>query len=198
VERAARPLTTRDTVLLITHAAGDSVAGRTVMQKLAYFCGLGLNVGLGHRPHFYGPYSSKIEDAVANAVLAGELRETVERMPHWQGGPDVLKYTYDLTEAGKQRVDGLIEHNAQAWDRVRDGVLGIRAVLPELDQKTLSSAAKTYLIISESDEGVAEEEIPELAKRLGWDLDAEQVRKTIELLERLNLLADDEAVPAGT
>lgn len=46
MERAARPLTTRDTVLLITHAAGDQVAGRTVMQKLAYFTGLGLHTAL--------------------------------------------------------------------------------------------------------------------------------------------------------
>lgn len=84
MERVARPLTTRDTVLLITHAAGDTVGGRTIMQKLAYFSGLGLNTGLGHRPHYYGPYSSKVEDAVSNAVIAGELHETVERMPHWR------------------------------------------------------------------------------------------------------------------
>ena len=190
MERAARPVTTRDTVLLITHAAGDRIAGRTVMQKLAYFCGLGLNTALGHRAHFYGPYSSQVEDAVSNAVIAGELHETVERMPHWHGGPDVLKYTYDLTEAGKARVDGLIEHNSQAWDRVRDAVEGIRAVLPNLDQKTLSSAAKTFLIISESEEGVEEAEIPELAKRLGWELDPDQVSKTVALLERLDLLDD--------
>lgn len=93
MDGTARPLTTRDTILLITHAAGDQVAGRTVMQKLAYFAGLGLNTGLGHRAHFYGPYSSRVEHAVSNAVIAGQLHETVERMPHWRGGPDVLKYT---------------------------------------------------------------------------------------------------------
>ena len=192
MDRAARPLTTRDTILLITHAAGDRVAGRTAMQKLAYFTALGLNIALGHRPHFYGPYSSKVEDAVCNAVIAGELRETVERMPHWRGGPDVLKYTYELTELGKARVDGLIEHNSEGWDRVRDAVRAVRAVLPTLDQKTLSSAAKTYLIISESEEGVDEREIPALAHRLGWELSADQVRDTVAVLETLNLLADDD------
>ena len=190
MESAARPVTTRDIVLLIVHAAGRQVAGRTVMQKLAYFTGLSLNTALGHRAHFYGPYSSKVEDAVSNAVIAGELRETVERMPDWRGGPDVLKYTYDLTEAGEVRVDELIEHNSAEWDQVRDSVKAIKNVLPELDQKTLSSAAKTYLIISESAEGVAESEIPAMASRLGWELSGEQVRGTVDLLERLNLLAD--------
>ena len=184
-----RPLTTRDTVLLITHAAGDEVVGRTVMQKLAYFSGLGLNTSLGHRAHFYGPYSSKVEDAVGNAVVAGEMREMVERMEDWYGGPDLQRYTYRLTPEGKERVDRLIESNSGEWDRIRDSVHAVKKVLPTLDQKTLSSAAKTFLIISESPEGVAMADIPSLAKKLGWDLEPEQVSKTIELLKRLDLIS---------
>jgi uncharacterized protein YwgA len=187
VGSASRPLTTRDTILLIAHAADNKVEGRTVMQKLAYFTSLGLGSGLGHRAHFYGPYSAKVEDAVANAVIAGELRETVERMPDWRGGPDVLKYTYEITPEGSSRVDHLIENNSDEWDRVRDSVAAVRKVLPELDQKTLSAAAKTYLIISES-EGVTESAIPELAKELGWQIDAGQVHSMVDLLERLGLL----------
>ena len=188
-------MTTRDTILLITHAAGDRVGGRTIMQKLAYFTGLGLNTGLGHRPHYFGPYSSKVEDAVANAVIAGELHETAERLADWRGGPDVLKYTYELTASGKVRVDRLIEHSSAEWERVREAVRAIQAVLPGLDQKTLSAAAKTYLIISESDEGVDEADIPVLAKRLGWELDATQVSDTVTLLERLDLLDDATGLP---
>jgi hypothetical protein len=102
----------------------------------------------------------------------------------------VLKYTYDLTASGKARVDRLIEHNSSEWDQVRVAVHAIQAVLPGLDQRTLSAAAKTYLIISESDEGVDEVDIPVLAERLGWELDAGQVRDTVMLLERLDLLDD--------
>ncbi len=188
MERSARPLTTRDTILLITHANDDEVGGRTVMQKLAYFTALALNVHLEHRAHFFGPFSSRVEDALGNAVIAGELRETTERFPDWRGGPDLLKYTYDLTPAGKRRVDALIEHNSADWDQIRDSVRLIRGVLPGLDQKTLSAAAKTYLIISESETGVDEEQIPDLARRLGWELDADQVSNTMKLLGRLDLV----------
>ena len=186
--RSARPLTTRDMILLITHAAGDQVGGRTVMQKLAYFTALGLNTRLGHRPHFFGPFSSKVEDAVGNAVIAGELSETTDRFPDWRGGPDVLKYTYQLTQSGKERVDRLIEDSSNEWDHVRDSVHGIQHVLPGLDQKTLSAAAKTYLIISASEAGVDEGEVPNLARRLGWELNADQVSNTVKLLEQLDLL----------
>lgn len=147
VDRPPRSLTIRETVLLITHASGDTVAGRTIMQKLAYFTGLRLSTGMGHRPHFYGPFSSKVEDAVSNAVLAGDLHETVERMPHRSGGPDLRKYTYVLTENGKRRVEDLIEHRPEQWGCVRDAVHVIKEVLPTFDQETLSTAANTYLVI---------------------------------------------------
>jgi uncharacterized protein YwgA len=191
-----RPVTTRDTVLLIVHAAGDIVAGRTVMQKLAYFAGLGRPAPLGHKPHYYGPYSSQVEDAVGNAVIAGELRETVERMPGWGRGPDVLKYTYELEAAGKTRVDRLIEDHHEEWDTVRDAVNAIKQVVPTLDQKTLSTAAKTHLIVIESagEDGVVPlNDIPELAKSLGWDISPEQVETTVELLGQLGLVARTES-----
>jgi uncharacterized protein YwgA len=191
VERAGKPLSTRDTVLLIALAVGEDVRGRTLMQKLAYFSGLELGVALGHRPHYYGPYSAKIEDALSNAVIAGELHETVERMPDWSGGPDLLRYTYTLQDRGKQRAQSAaVEHPAE-WTRIRTAVCHIKEVLPSLDQKTLSAAAKTYLIIDESDGGVDEQEIPGLAQRLGWSLTPAEVSQTIEILNRLGLLEDE-------
>ena len=194
MEPTERRLTTRDTVLLIIHAADDQVAGRTVLQKLAYFSGLGLGTGLGHRPHYYGPYSTKVEEALNNAVIAGEVHETAERMRDWSGNADLFKYTYDLQPPGKARVDELIEHHPEEWDSVRDAVHGVKKVLPTLDQKTLSSAAKTYLIISESEHGVDETDIPKMARGLGWRLSKTQVKTTVELLEQLDLVArHDEA-----
>lgn len=164
------------------------------MQKLAYFCGLELGTPLGYRPHYFGPYSAKVEDALSNATIAGDLRETVEQIPSWWGesGPDVMKYTYELKAEGRDRVTRVIEDHPEEWRRVKGAVDAIKDVLPSLDTKTLSSAAKTYLIISESEEGVEEAEIPKLAKRLGWNLDRRQVSTTVELLSQLELIDDSE------
>lgn len=188
MERNRKPLTTRDIVLLITHASDDEVGGRTVMQKLAYFTSLNLKSNLEHRAHFFGPFSSKVEDAISNAVVAGELHETVERFPDWHGGPDVRKYTYMLTGNGKKRVNNLIEHERQTWDVIDRSVSAISDALPGLDQKTLSAAAKTYLIVSESAGPVELEKIPALARRLGWHLEDHQVDTTVSVLKKLDLL----------
>jgi uncharacterized protein YwgA len=192
MEHPVRPLTTREAILLIVHANGNRVTGRTVLQKLAYFSSLSLGRPLGHRAHYYGPYSRVVEDAAANAVIAGTLRETAERMTGWGGGPERLKYTYDLEPSGQARVDELIESHADDWHKIRSAVGAVKGVLPDLDQKTLSSAAKTYLIISESDgEGVDPKEIPAMAEQLGWDLDGNQVEQTIEILKKLALITPE-------
>jgi uncharacterized protein YwgA len=159
------------------------------MQKLAYFAGLGLGTPLGHRPHFYGPYSSRVEDALEQAVIAGHLHETVERISGWSGDePDVLKYTYDLTAEGRKRTAVLISAHKQEAQRISSAVDAIRSVLPSLNQKMLSSAAKAYLILNESDGPVREDEIPDLARRLGWELTPAQVTETVKLLENLGLV----------
>jgi uncharacterized protein YwgA len=194
VESTERPLTTRDTVLLISDAVGGTVGGRTVMQKLAYFSSIFLSSPFGHRAYYYGPYSSKVDDALSVASIAGELYETADRMSDWNSGPDIVRYTYSLTDAGKQRVGRIKEEAPAQWERVANAVVAVRKAVPDLNQKMLSSAAKTYLIISDSDEQIEEGDIPDLAKGLGWELSPEQVEKTVSILQQLGLVEDTSAL----
>jgi hypothetical protein len=92
-------------------------------------------------------------------------------------------------------VERLVKDHPSEWDQIRSSVQAVRAVLPTLDQQTLSSAAKTYLIIAESEEGVEQEQIPNLAKRLGWELSPAQVDKTVALLDQLRLLDGESNEP---
>lgn len=190
MEAAERGLTTRDTVLLIADAVGDPVRGRTIMQKLAYFSSIGLGSALGHRAYYYGPYSSKVDDALSVASIAGELHETADRMSDWNGGPDIVRYTYELTDHGRERVARLKAQSPAQWDRIASSVAAVKTAIPDLNQKLLSSVAKTYLIISDSDEDIDESDIPKLAALLGWELTADQVAKTVSVLQELGLVED--------
>lgn len=190
MESTERGLTTRDMVLLIADAVGGTVAGRTVMQKLAYFSSINLGSALGHRAYYYGPYSSKVDDALSVASIAGELRETADRMSDWSGGPDIVRYTYELTETGRARLAQIKERSREHSDSITATVCAVRTAIPDLNQKMLSSAAKTYLIISDSEDDIDEGDIPGLAARLGWDLTDEQVEKTVSILQQLGLVED--------
>jgi uncharacterized protein YwgA len=181
-------MTARDILLLIVLATGGRVEGRTAMQKLAYFSSLAVGASFGHRAHYYGPYSSRVEDALNLSVVAGDLGETVERFPEYGSGPDLKRYTYELSEAGKQKALALADAHPNEWGTIEHAVAAVRTVVPDLNQKTLSSAAKTYLIVSEGGETISESEIPELAQKLGWKLTGQEVSKTVELLEELDLI----------
>lgn len=190
METAERGLTTRDTVLLIAEAVGGPIRGRTVMQKLAYFSSIGLGSALGHRAYYYGPYSSKIDDALSVASIAGELHESADSMCDWNGGPDIVRYTYELTDQGRERVARLKKQSPAQWDRIASSVAAVKGAIPDLNQKLLSSVAKTYLIINDSDEDIDESDIPKLAALLGWELTADQVAKTVSVLQELGLVED--------
>jgi uncharacterized protein YwgA len=177
-------------VLLIADAAGGTVGGRTVMQKLAYFSSISLGSTLGHRAYYYGPYSSKVDDALSVASIAGELHETADRMSDWNGGPDIVRYTYALTDSGRARISQIKEQAPEHWGCIAAAVAAVRRAIPDLNQKMLSSAAKTYLIISDSDDEIDESDIPDLAARLGWELSDEQVATTVSILQQLGLVED--------
>lgn len=190
MESTERALTTRDMVLLIADAVGGTVAGRTVIQKLAYFSSINLGSTLGHRAYYYGPYSSKVDDALSVASIAGELHETADRMSEWNGGPDIVRYTYELTDTGRTRLAQIKQQSREYSDCIAATVSAVRKAIPDLNQKMLSSAAKTYLIISDSEDEIYESNIPDLAARLGWELTDEQVKKTVSILQQLGLVEE--------
>jgi uncharacterized protein YwgA len=74
--------------------------GRTVVQKLLYFCGRKLDQPTGHTAYFYGPYSDDFDSALKRGVLAEDLSEQIERIADWHGGQDAMKHVYTLTQRG--------------------------------------------------------------------------------------------------
>jgi uncharacterized protein YwgA len=178
----------RELVLLVADAAGGKLEGRTVAQKLAYFAGWALEQPTGHTPYFYGPFSSDIEAALNRLVMAGDLDETIERLPAWSGGSDVLKHVYMVTDRGAEAVKSIREDRAAEAEIVDSIVSALKQAVPELRQKTLSAAAKIHYVVAERHRPVSDEEVRTIAKGLGWRLNARQVERTADLLAGLGLL----------
>jgi hypothetical protein len=111
-------------------------------------------------------------------------------MSDWSGGPDIVRYTYELTDQGRERVARLKDQSPAQWDRIASSVAAVKGAIPDLNQKLLSSVAKTYLMINDSDEDIDESDIPKLAALLGWELTADQVAKTVSVLQELGLVED--------
>lgn len=184
MERPDLDLTVRETVLLVVDAAGGVDVGRTAVQKLCYFAGVRLNEDLGHRPHYYGPYSREVEDALLNESFAGDLEETMRTFTGGSGRTG-RSYSYRLTDQGAELVAELRRDKAQAAERVRDIVGRLGELVPGYRQHRLSVAAKVDLILRQRGGGATTDDIPELARQLGWTVSDEEVDRAVDILVAL-------------
>jgi uncharacterized protein len=187
--RADEGLTPREAILLALHAADGTVEGRTAMQKIMYFVAVALDTDFGHRAHYYGPYSRVVEYALAQSAFADEVTETMERIPSYSSGPDLRKYTYELTAQGERAVEAISNDHPAEAERIKQTVDAVHDAVPDLDQNTLSMAAKIHFIVTQEDEPTPLIEIPTLARQLGWRISDPQVDRSVELLQRLGLLS---------
>ena len=99
----------RDLVLSIIDLCCDRPEfGRTSLQKVAYFVSQGLHQQLGHKAHFYGPFSEDVEDDVEGLLLAGLIDEKATSLGFQSyGGDAAKKYECSMTDAGNERVEAL-------------------------------------------------------------------------------------------
>lgn len=172
-------MTTQDFVLALL--ATEDIPSRTMLQKLVYLAADQAGEDVPFAPHFYGPYSSELQDEVEELVAAGWITESAEQRDPWQPTPfDVVQYRYRLTPLGRSEADRvpsrirttaarLIEtaHSAHAWN-----------------QASLSIAAKLHHIRRVNPE-IGEDAVPAVAEQFGWRITEPQVRRGAALLARL-------------
>jgi len=195
MERPEDNLTVRETILMVLEAAGGTLEGRTAIQKLCYFAGLVLDEDLGHRAHYYGPYSREVELTLANEAFAGDLDESMRSFYSAYSGREGRVYTYTLTPQGQDVVAEIRNAKAPAAARVDRIVAQLGALVPGYQQHPLSLAAKVDLILRQQGAMMADE-IPGVAKSLGWEVSDDEVAEAVKILVGLGRVAPPEPTSA--
>jgi uncharacterized protein YwgA len=91
-------------ILEIAAASGGQIDTRIRLQKEAFLLACLQRGGfsaLDFEYHHYGPYSRSVSDALRFAVAVGYLNETPHPFDEHMSG---IRYSYDLTDAGRQFV----------------------------------------------------------------------------------------------
>src|SRR5689334_20581027 len=88
---------------------GRPDVGRTTLQKLAYLSTAAMGwPQVGHRAYHYGPFSRRLEREAARMVSDGLVDEGWDRLGFiGTGGFEGRRYSYALTESGRQRADDI-------------------------------------------------------------------------------------------
>lgn len=163
--------------------------GRTSLQKVAYFVSQGLHEQLGHRAHYYGPFSEEVEDDVDGLLLTGLIDEKANTLSfQGYGGGPAKRYEYTLTPQGRERLEAIRDAYPDESQALERFIGRLTAAAGGLDQRILSPAAKTHFIASREQRPVKTSEISEFGRQLGWDIRPNQVVQVFEFLKTLGLV----------
>jgi uncharacterized protein len=169
-----------DIVLGIVKAAGREVAGRTYLQKVAYFVSEMVGVSLGFGPHYYGPYSSSVAAETESQVSMQRLTETPE---HFAGGQ--TRYRYELTTEGEEYLSAIEGFDPEGFQKL--AVIVRRVVGTGAGYTDLAYAAKLHYLLGQAGGQISLDSAAAEAKRLGWEISADDFATAVGILQKLGL-----------
>lgn len=177
---------TYDFVHLALKALGGKVDGKTKLQKLVYFLGVltGREQQLDYRPHYYGPYSAEVADAMD--LLSA--REFVQLSHATMGGTDdrgfeLVRTDYSLSPDGEKIAEAKSKSNPALFREIKHAA-EVLDKLKDRDYVKLSIAAKTYFMLKEDPTA----DLPSLAKQFGWLVTEKQINEAKLLLDSVGLV----------
>ena len=183
-------MTTYDFVHLVLHASGGQILGRTKLQKTVYFVGVLTETldRLGYRPHFYGPYSPDVTEAVEDLRSLNFLKQETQSIGAADShGFEVARYDYKLTEDGKQIAEEKVQLYPSEWSGIVDAMNRL-SVADTSDYVKLSIAAKAYFMHGKASRPTTPEELARMGQQFGWKVSEQQLREANEWLETLELV----------
>ncbi len=181
-----------DIILLMLEAAEGTVSGKTLAHKRGYFLDKIMDVGLNYKPHYYGPYSPKLEAAIGQCKALGFVEQkTANYGFDMQKGFELKRYDYSLTEDGKTIVENIIQKEPEKSVEIIELFKKI-AEHDRNDYVKLSLAAKTMFVLEKQGGITSYEEIIQEAKKYDWDISDLAVDKAAEFLSSIGLIEETE------
>lgn len=172
-------------ILLLIKGFGGELGGRTLIQKLCYFFSVYKGKNMGFKPHFYGPYSPYVENALDELEGIALVDKEVECLGENSEGEEVKKYNYRLTKYGKQALDTI----TPSLERQElDEFIGL-AKMNEIPSTTdISIAAKSHFILNRENRTLTYDEIRNKAGAFKWKIKPESIDKAIDILKSFNMV----------
>lgn len=178
-----------DALITVIDAAGNTIHGRTVLQKLLYFGTVKGFVKANYRPHYYGPFSAEVAGVIDQATAMHFLDERTDTSTSANHGQNIewRRYNYSTTSDGKKAMQIIREANHEQVESLRSLVITCKEVA-NLDVNVLSWAAKVHFILAKRGGPLTMEEIARTAETYNWTLTPDQIKKASLLLQALALV----------
>ncbi|MFH1418082.1 MAG: hypothetical protein ABII12_07360 [Planctomycetota bacterium] len=179
-----------DFVHLALFAIGGEVKGKTKLQKTVFFLGIMTNHldDLGYRPHFYGPYSNDVAEAIGRLKAIGFVDQNIVGGGSMdERGFERRRYDYRLSDDGRMIAEAKKKKYPAFWERIQEAAK-VLADADNLNYMKLSIAAKTYFLLGKNRDAATDKELAGLASRFGWSVTSSEVQEAAHYLEKLGLV----------
>jgi uncharacterized protein YwgA len=144
---------------------------------------------LGYRPHYYGPYSATVGDAVARLKALNFVQESsLHTGVVDDSGFEIARHDFLLTDEGKRIAKQKSDQYPAVWKKIQGSVTRFKQG-GDLDYMKMSVAAKTFFMLSAAGRPATTLELSESAKKLGWNPKPQEINESIDFLEKLGLAA---------
>lgn len=177
---------TRDFVLFAHGVFDGGISGRTTLQKRVYFLEVMLEENHGFMPHYYGPYSAQVADANSELKALGFLKEDVHVYGWNHQGFEMARYDYSLTGDGKKLLERKKKMYPEKWEKMQECAAAIKNA-GNLNYMELAMAAKAFMILKREGGTADRSTIKTVAGQLGWSIKEEELDRSIDFLEKINL-----------
>jgi uncharacterized protein len=184
-----------DFVHLALLAINEEIRGKTKLQKSIYFLGIltGSLNDLGYRPHYYGPYSAAVADAVNSLKAVGFVSQSSCGFGAVNDeGFEIARHDFVLTAEGRAMAEKKAAENPKAWHQIQEAVAHFKKA-GDLDYMKMSVAAKTIFMLREKKAAATPVELSESAKALGWNPTPDEISESTSFLEALGLVSQAKA-----
>ncbi len=177
-------------LIMLSHSEEQMIAGRTLLQKTAYFLNVKVNLDIEFSPYYYGPYSREIADSLASLKSCGIIKEEVREYVSFDFSVtfEPRKYIYSLTETGSKIAEAIEKENPILTEKLVCILSQLKEIGVEHDYKNLSIAAKMHNILIRQGRSLAISEILEEAKVLGWHISRDEAKNAVDLLDKCELV----------
>ena len=185
-------MTIDEMILIIIDKLGGKVTSKTKIHKLFYLYSVVHGKDISFKPHYYGPYSPVVEDALDRLISTGLLTVQKAKFENNHPGFETIKYDYIINKYGREvlnnlEIDDEVSELQQFVSKIKD--------IGDPDYFILSVATKIhyilkkiYYILNKKDEPLKVEDIIEMAKKLDGPISDSDIEKVLNLLENLKLI----------
>ena len=143
-------------LLVIGNEKGQSLQGRTLLQKKLYFLSVLGRTDFGFGPHYYGPYSSWVAENLDILVSARFLKEVTETFSTDRNiFGEIRRHTYSLTSDSEDVMSEIEQEDEYTDWKQRLDTLNSHSLASDFN--TLSIAAKVYYIVSRQESATPEQ-----------------------------------------